>query len=300
MATKRDLVEAHAFSRRRLVTAFVSGAPGGREVEPARPGRTIVGGVALSVLMVAAAAITGVFSDRPDSDWDAPGLVISKELGAAYVILDEDLPDGELPELRPVLNITSAQLILGAEGLEPRIVSQDVLETRPIGADIGILDAPASLPDPGALVDTGWTACTGEGLGLAVALDDEPAVTPASPSDAVLVEVKGGASSGLWLVATAPDNGSEPAQAHRYLVPAGASERTDAFLREVGLGSGSAQAVRVPREWLELFPRGGDLAEETFGLGRLPTSPTASAWGTTPPLPTAAGCSSTTTARSSR
>ena len=152
MATKRDLVEAHAFSRRRLVTAFVSGAPGGREVEPARPGRTIVGGVALSVLMVAAAAITGVFSDRPDSDWDAPGLVISKELGAAYVILDEDLPDGELPELRPVLNITSAQLILGAEGLEPRIVSQDVLETRPVGADLGILDAPASLPDPAALV----------------------------------------------------------------------------------------------------------------------------------------------------
>ena len=48
MATKRDLVEAHQFSRRRLVTAFVSGAPGGREVEPARPGRTIVGGLANS------------------------------------------------------------------------------------------------------------------------------------------------------------------------------------------------------------------------------------------------------------
>ena len=46
MATKKDLVEAYSFSRRRLVTAFVSGAPGGREVEPARPGRTIVGGVA--------------------------------------------------------------------------------------------------------------------------------------------------------------------------------------------------------------------------------------------------------------
>ena len=43
MATKKDLVEAYSFSRRRLVTAFVSGAPGGREVEPARPGRSIVG-----------------------------------------------------------------------------------------------------------------------------------------------------------------------------------------------------------------------------------------------------------------
>jgi hypothetical protein len=269
VATKRDLVEAHAFSRRRLVTAFVSGAPGGREVEPVRPGRTIVGGVALSVLLVAAAAITGVFSDRPDSDWDAPGLVISKELGAAYVILDEDLADDELPELRPVLNITSAQLILGAEGLQPRIVAQDVLETRPVGADLGILDAPASLPDPGALVDTGWSACTGDGLGLAVAVQDPPTVAPSAATDAVLVEVKGGSSAGLWLVATAPDTGAEPAQAHRYLLPAGSSERTDAFLREVGLGSGSAQALRVPREWLELFPRGGDLSEETFGLEEL-------------------------------
>ena len=53
MATKRDLVEAHAFSRRRLVTAFVSGAPGGREVEPVRPARVIVGGAALAVLLIA-------------------------------------------------------------------------------------------------------------------------------------------------------------------------------------------------------------------------------------------------------
>ena len=59
MATKKDLVEAYSFSRRRLVTAFVSGAPGGREVEPSRPGRTIVGGIALAVLMIAGLAADG-------------------------------------------------------------------------------------------------------------------------------------------------------------------------------------------------------------------------------------------------
>ncbi len=74
MATKKDLVEAYAFSRRRLVTAFVSGAPGGREVEPARPGRTIVGGLALAVLLIAGAAIAGVFSPSVTRDWaDSPG-----------------------------------------------------------------------------------------------------------------------------------------------------------------------------------------------------------------------------------
>ena len=57
MATKKDLVEAYSFSRRRLVTAFVSGAPGGREVEPTRPGRTIIGGIALAILLIAGAAV---------------------------------------------------------------------------------------------------------------------------------------------------------------------------------------------------------------------------------------------------
>jgi len=51
VATKKDLVEAQSFSRRRLTTAFVSGSPGGREVEPQRPLRAVVGGIALSVLL---------------------------------------------------------------------------------------------------------------------------------------------------------------------------------------------------------------------------------------------------------
>ena len=263
MATKRDLVEAHSFSRRRLVTAFVSGAPGGREVEPARPGRSIVGGAALSVLLIAGAAVTGVFSDRPDSDWDAPGLVISKEQGAAYVIIDDAEETGELPELRPVLNITSAQLILGAEGLEPRIVSQETIETRPLGEDIGILNAPASLPATGDLVDTGWTACTGLDRGLAVRVSSQAGVTPTQGTEAALVEVKG-PDAGLWLVATAPE-GDGPAQAYRYAVPDD-SDQTDAFLRDAGIGAGTADAVKVPREWLDLFPRGGDLDVDSFGL----------------------------------
>jgi hypothetical protein len=87
VATKKDLVEAYSFSRRRLVTAFVSGAPGGREVEPSRPGRAIVGGLALAVLLIAGAAIAGVFSSSVDPGWaDQPALIISKEQGAAYVI----------------------------------------------------------------------------------------------------------------------------------------------------------------------------------------------------------------------
>jgi hypothetical protein len=73
VATARDLVEAHTFSRRRLVTAFVSGAPGGREVEPVRPGRTIVGGVVLALLLIAGAALSGVVAGVSEVDRSGRG-----------------------------------------------------------------------------------------------------------------------------------------------------------------------------------------------------------------------------------
>jgi hypothetical protein len=89
-----------------------------------------------------------------------------------------------------------------------------------------------------------------------------PGVTPLGDADAALVKVRG---AGLWLVATAPE-GEEPAQAYRYALPDGDRSGTDAFLREVGIDGGTSAAVEVPREWLDLFPRGGDLDEESFAL----------------------------------
>jgi len=71
MTTRRDLVEAYSFNRRRLVTAFISGAPGGREIEPARPGRTIVWGLALAVLVVAGAAIVRTLSPSLPEEWSS-------------------------------------------------------------------------------------------------------------------------------------------------------------------------------------------------------------------------------------
>jgi hypothetical protein len=73
VGTQRDLVEAHSFSRRRLLTAFVSGAPVGRAVEPARPGRTLVGGLALAVLLTAGAAVCDVLAQQPPAEGDHPG-----------------------------------------------------------------------------------------------------------------------------------------------------------------------------------------------------------------------------------
>lgn len=259
MATKKDLVEAHSFSRRRLVTAFVSGAPGGREVEPARPGRTVVGGLALAVLLVAGAAIASQLSPRAPSDWTDGGLVVSKQRGAAYVVLGDD-ESGD-PVLRPVINITSAQLILGAEP-DPSVVDQDEIDQYTIGEDIGILNAPATVPEADLLLQTGWTACTADRAGVQVDVSAEPRVR-VPDSAGLLVQSRGR----LYVIAeSAPRGNGGQTRAHAYALPR--AESNDLLLQTIGLPI-RRQAAQVPEQWLTLFPAGGALDFASFGIAGL-------------------------------
>ncbi len=256
MATKKDLVEAYSFSRRRLVTAFVSGAPGGREVEPARPGRSVVGGLALAVLLLAGAAIAGVFDKRPDDSWSEPGhLIVDSDSGALYVTLD-DLPGIEEPRLRSVVNVTSAQLILGAD-VEATEVPGDYIADEPKGPAIGIVQAPATVPSPDNLLNSGWTACTGTDRDVKVDLSDEPLVTAAPDSGLV---VRNGKQT--YLIAEAPASTGAPARAYSYRFP-----RSDDESLYTALGVAIPDsAISVSDEWLDLFPVGGDLDAEGLGL----------------------------------
>src|SRR5688500_14851561 len=211
MATKKDLVEAHAFSRRRLVTAFVSGAPGGREVEPVRPGRVLIGGIALSVLLLAGAAIAGFLLGRPPAQWLETGsFIISKDTGEQYVVLH----GGDDPEIQRVPNYVSAQLLLGDAELTPATVRDKYIREVRLGDDLGIEGAPASLPTADALVDDGWTACTAAGAGITVVLEQEPHVEELSGS-AFLVR----SGSRLWLITTAPGVGGASGPGYRFEMP---------------------------------------------------------------------------------
>ena len=59
MVTSKDLIEASAFERRRLVNAFLSGAHRNDRPAPAAVGgRTILGGLILALLLLAGAAVT--------------------------------------------------------------------------------------------------------------------------------------------------------------------------------------------------------------------------------------------------
>ncbi len=266
MATKKDLVEAYSFSRRRLVTAFVSGAPGGREVEPSRPGRTIVGGVALAVLMIAGAAVLGILTNRDPGDWEKVGLVSEKETGANYVILTEDGP------LRPVVNITSAMLLLGPD-LEKTDVGRDAIADKKRGEPIGILQAPGTPPASANLNPTGWTACTGaddatgEPLGVKVTLTDQK-VVDLTPETGYVVAA--GGRTYLIGESMAGTTRGVP-RAYAYAVP---GANPDRILRPVSDTSRS-DGIAVSQQWLDLFTPGAPLALASFGLdpGELGTAP---------------------------
>ena len=238
MATKKDLVEAYSFSRRRLITAFLSGAPGGREVEPSRPGRTVVGGLALAVLLVAGAAIASVLASRTPEDWNQVGLVVTRgDQPATYVILEEDDP----PELIPVINITSAQLILGAD-VKATSVDQEVVDEETPGIPIGILGAPQTLPRPDQFIESGWTACTDDGVGIAVDVSEDQKVER-TETQAIVVQSVGA----YWLIATSNSGEGKQQRAYRYPI---SEDESDQLLVDFHLGpkrSGDQRAPGVAR-----------------------------------------------------
>lgn len=251
MVTGRDLLEAQAFGRRRLVTAFVSGAPGG--VEPARPGRALVGSLALAVLLLAGAALARMLVGGDPDGWDRPGLIVSAETGELYVIVERR----EEPELHAIDNLTSARLLLGAD-LAPTLVSGETIAAQQLGPDLGIPGAPPTVPAPSRLVERGWAACAAAAGSLTVTVPGTPGARAVRGGG--LTVVSGGR---YYVVATGRPEPGAPPRAHRYPVPAGVEP--DPLLAALGLPI-AAEARAVPQRWLRLFPRGGALDFATLAL----------------------------------
>jgi len=182
VATKKDLVEAQSFSKRRLTTAFVSGSPGGREVEPHRPMKAVIGGLALTVVLVLGSMAFGWLKGSLPQDWGDNKLVIAKTSGARYVSIKETL--------HPVLNTTSARLLIPAGGFEVITVADDKLAKQKRGATIGILGAPDSLTPPDALTNSGWVSCLGSEGGVATGVGASVRSTPAATGATVVTTDK--------------------------------------------------------------------------------------------------------------
>lgn len=232
MATKKELVAAQAFSRRRLLTAFVSGTPGGRELEPTKPMRAVVAGVALSVLLVLGSMGFGLIKPGLPNGWDDGSLVLTKDSGTRFVAIKGTL--------YPVANTTSARLVIPSASFSVVEVSQDKISEVPRGERIGITGAPDELPAPENLRPEGWLTC-------------------ASPEGGTRTTIGPGTSGGRLVTDSAVVRVAEQTfVVHgptRHLVP---DDSVAAVLRALDLET--APVRQAPATWLNVLAAGTELA----------------------------------------
>lgn len=234
MATKKDLIEAQQFSRNRLLSAFVGGAPGGKELEPAKPMRAVFGGIALSAMVIIAGLFIGFLNPGLPNGWENNRLIVARDTGARYISVDGSL--------YPIINTVSARMLIPPGEFSVVSINQSSLGGIHIGGTIGILGGPDTLPKTSDLDGTGWRACgTSSSTKLWVGGQDRDA----APENSGTVVTRDGETFVIW-------SGSS------FAVPAG---QETAVLRAVGLDGVEPFAVRG--EWLALFSKGEDLSPIT-------------------------------------
>ncbi len=153
MATRKDQLDAFVFARRRMVANLIAPSPTGSDEGAPRPVKTFFVSAILSAIAVAAVAVLGVFKPSAPEGWET-GLAVDSSSGAAYIYSPQD------KQLHPMLNITSARLLLGTNFKKfdvPDNVINGTNET--IGAPFGIPGAPPDVPTAENVDLTQWTLC---------------------------------------------------------------------------------------------------------------------------------------------
>ncbi|WP_103062661.1 type VII secretion protein EccB [Actinomyces qiguomingii] len=230
MASNKDILDAQRFNRRRLVTVFVTGAPGGRELEPRSMMRPLIGGIAVSLVILLVSWVSGLFVSSLPDNWENNTLVVVNDEGSRYLTING--------RLRPVTNLASAMLLSEAGSFQQVSVDASVLDGIERGSKVGVDDAPEHLPEASRLVAQDWSAC--------------------SAQDGSTMTYLGAAPTGLSDVQHALVSIGETT----YLVADGVSheipaERLGTTLLALGLES--EPVVAVDAAWLNLFTRGSRL-----------------------------------------
>ncbi|MGW0434735.1 type VII secretion protein EccB [Micromonospora sp. NPDC003197] len=238
MQNRRDQAQAHAFVMGRLVSALLRAEPDA-PMTPLR--RFLVGticGVLLGGLALVGFGVYGFFSPGGSTAWRKPGvLVVEKETGTRYVVVDG--------VLRPVLNHTSARLILGGA---PKVVtvSRNSLRDAPHGLPVGILAAPDHLPDASRMDANQWRVCSTtrpDATGK-----EQPHVT----LELGTTRTAGSAADGAAVVVRTPAN-------QVFLVWNNQRLRVPNLAMLGALGYSAATVRQVGWSWINAVPAGPDL-----------------------------------------
>lgn len=234
MQSRRDQVQAYLFVVGRLKSGVLGADPDSLETPLGRTSQGLLIGTILATLGLVVFALIGVLFPGHSSAWRSSGtILVVKESGTRYVYLDGTL--------HPVLNFTSAVLLLGSTATTQ--VPASALDGVPRGVAIGIPGAPDELP---AVAKMGgaqsWRVCgTGSsGQPVTSVLIGESGTPPVLPATAgVLVEVGGDADYLLW-------------HGRRYRLP-------DDRAALGALGYADASPRPVGRAFINAVPAGPDL-----------------------------------------
>lgn len=154
MASTKDILSAQRFNRARLMTAFQSGMPGGRELTPTRPWGGLIGGLLLTLLLFGISWVSTLFAPSLPANWEHGSLITDENTGARYVSIEGTL--------HPVMNASSAHLLF-PNNLTIVSAGSEALSEANIGAEVGISGAPDQVPTPASVADPSLLTCTATG-----------------------------------------------------------------------------------------------------------------------------------------
>lgn len=230
MPSNKEILEAQRYNRRRLITAFTSGIPGGRELESKSPFIPLIVGSVVVAIMLGVGVVMSRFAPTLPQDWQDSTLIVVKGTGARYYTIRG--------VLRPVTNITSARLMSEAGKYKTSEVPASTIDGISRGSQIGITGVPDDVPKADQLHSDQWFSCDISGKPHTW-VAQLPAARTARGS--ALVKSQDG---DVFLIT----NGL------RHKIPSG---QTPNPLYALGLDS--VAPVTVNSQWLSLFEPGSDL-----------------------------------------
>lgn len=225
-----------------------------RETDPLQTPLRKMSGSGFASIMVAVVALAGtglvgIFFPSGNSTWqNKDAVIVEAETGALFAYLDLSDNNTDDKILYPVSNYTSAALIV--ETTDVLRVSRASLLGVTRGPELGILDAPASPPDPELMLDGPWTLCS-----LAAETEsggstpNTALVVGLGPSRGTAIEDKGVLVHDLDL-----DTSHLVYAGYQYPIP---NEFKSTVLEALFLQS--VPAVEVGTAWLNALPAGRDL-----------------------------------------
>ena len=136
----RDRYEAQVLERRRMALALRRGTVHSTLLREPHPNRLLLGGVGIALIIVVAAAITGLVGTRAPKGWDRAGnFVLDQDSGQRYVVTGG-------PVLHPVLSDLSVALLYPGGAPAAVKVRHKALASVRRGDPVGRADAPYSPP----------------------------------------------------------------------------------------------------------------------------------------------------------